>query len=125
MTWPSDARRRFPVDGSVTVAPPGTHLFGLRDDPPGLVVWPLQEDGEGERVVLDLPDGTDAARRGGPGRPVWESAGVLLVSVQGWARDDDVRALRVDVRTGRVEAVPVPEPAGSGGPVFVAPVPEG
>lgn len=113
LTWPSGTRQHYRVDGQVRASPLAPLLYSLRADPPAVAVWHLQETALVEPRVLPLPEGAQA-HSSGPGQPVWESGSSLLLTVSPYSRNDGTRALRLDVRTGEVERVPLPEGDGMG-----------
>jgi hypothetical protein len=94
-------RRNVPVTASADLAPGGTHLVDFRYAPPAVTLFDIGAGGTDPRVWW-LPEGCDTSS---PHWPVWEDPGHLLFQrpYQG-----DPAAVRLDIRTGVVEAVPLP-----------------
>ena len=94
-------RRNVPVTASADLAPGGTHLVDFRYAPPAVTLFDIAAGGADPRVWW-LPEGCDTSS---PHWPVWEDTGHLLFQrpyQQGPA------AVRLDIRTGVVETVPLP-----------------
>jgi Family of unknown function (DUF6042) len=82
------------------LAPGGAHLISFRYEPPAVTLFDI--DGADPRIWW-LPEGCDTSA--GPRGPVWEDAGHLLLRRP---YSPDTPAVRLDIRTGDVEGVPLP-----------------
>jgi hypothetical protein len=94
------------MDLSARLAPGGTRLYTLRHAPPAVTLFDL-ERGVADPVVHWLPQGCRAT----PRELLWEDEHHLL-----GLRTVDLRggppAIRLDLRTGGYEGVPLTEAAG-------------
>jgi len=117
---PDGVARRVAVKPGAALAPGATHLYTWRYAPPALSLFDVTAP-EPPRLV-DLPGGS---RIGGPapGGPVWEDPQHLLVPAEQFSNDLDVPLVRVDVRTGVVTVVPLPEKS-IYRPILVEPCPD-
>ncbi|WP_432973316.1 hypothetical protein [Dactylosporangium sp. CA-233914] len=107
------------VDPLATLAPGGRWLQQWVYNPPMLMLhelpYPVTTEGRG----LQLPGGsqTDALLSG----PVWEDATHVLVPARHGTNDLGVPLVRLDVTTGAIERVPLPQ-SGQYRPIIVAPL---
>jgi hypothetical protein len=83
------------------LAPGGTHLIGFRYSPPAVTLFDVAAGGADPRVWW-LPEGCDMSM---PCGPAWEDGGHLLLRRP---YSGGAPAVRLDVRTGDIEGVPLP-----------------
>jgi hypothetical protein len=111
-------RTNVRVTASADLAPGGTQLIDFRYAPPAVTLFDVAADGADARIWW-LPEGCDTG--GPPHGPAWEDAGHLLFR-RPYSRD--APAVRLDIRTGAIEGVPLPGVGESDEvAVFVEPLP--
>jgi hypothetical protein len=95
-------RRNVLVTATAELAPGGAQLVDFRYDPPAVTLFDVATGGPDPRIWW-LPQGCDTS--GPPLGPAWEDTGHLLVKRP---YSGETPAVRLDVRTGTVEGVPLP-----------------
>jgi hypothetical protein len=113
---PDGATLRLGPDPTVMLAPGARRLYTFREDPPRLLVSDVDSPAATPREY-PLPAGARIADAPW-GRPVWEDPDRLLILVD--AVRAGMPAIRLDVRTGAAEAVPLTV---AGATLFVEPLP--
>lgn len=99
---PGGEPKNVPVTKTAELAPGGAHLYDLRYEPPALTLFDIAAGGADPRIWW-LPAGSEVSPAG-PGHPVWEDTGHMLFALRPNA---DMAAVRLDVRTGNLEHVPL------------------
>ena len=120
LVQPDGAVHRLAVKPGAALAPGATHVYTWRYAPPALSLFDVTAP-EPPRLV-ELPGGS---RTGGPapGGPVWEDLRHILVPTEhGW-NDLGAPLVRVDVRTGVIDPVPLTENS-IHRPILVEPCPD-
>src|SRR6266511_1243407 len=107
---PDGTARRVLVAAGVALAPGGERLYAYRYSPPAVTLFHVATGAEHPRIFW-LPPGSQMSTTV-PGRPVWEDADHLVVSLGHQRLDVGAPAVRLDVRTGAFEGVPLTEDAG-------------
>jgi Family of unknown function (DUF6042) len=107
---PDGTARRVMIDPRVGLAPGGERLYAYRHSPPAVTLFEVATGAADPRVFW-LPPGSQTSTTV-PGHPVWEDAHHLLVSLEHHRPDVGAPAVRLDVRTGEFEGVPLTEAAG-------------
>lgn len=107
---PDGTSRRVLIDPAVALAPGGERLYAYRYSPPAVTLFDVAAGAEDPRVFW-LPPGSLVSTTA-PGQPVWEDPDHLVVLLQYPDVEFDAPTVRLDVRTGEVERVPLTEDAG-------------
>jgi len=115
---PDGTTRPLPREASnAHLAPGGTRLCQFQHQPATVRLFEASEH-TGPATVYQLPPRTQTAMTV-PSRPVWEDADHLLMTAESPSRGP--KAVRLDVRTGATEAVPMTD-ATAYRPVLIRPV---
>jgi hypothetical protein len=115
---PDGSTRVVPVDLTAALVPGATHLFTLRKGPSAVTVFDVAAEGVDPRIhwlPVDVSTRSDLG-----GGPVWEGPDrMLLVAGTRYPPVPDPAGgiIRLDVRTGAVERVPLPVGRGRCTPV--------
>jgi hypothetical protein len=109
LTRPDGTATRLTLDLSAALAPGGTRLYTFRSSPPAVTLFDV-ERGVADPAVHWLPPECETSRSV-PRRPYWEDEHHLLFIRRSWRRDD-APAVRLDVRSGALEPVPLTAEAG-------------
>ena len=118
---PDGTRHRMALDTAARLAPGGTKLHSHRYSPPAVTVFDIP-DGTANPQLHWLPKSCVTSTTTPWGRPVWEDTEHVVIPVGGrWALTHRARALRLDIRTGHLETVPV-SPATGERTLFIEPL---
>jgi hypothetical protein len=113
---PDGTVRHVRLDSGHWLAPGGTRLLAFRYSPPAVTLFDVATAPDEPRVHW-LP----AACETGNTRPCWEDEDHLLIQVRHPDREVGAPAVRLDVRTGALERVPL-TPDGAYRALFVQPL---
>jgi hypothetical protein len=116
---PGGAGRRLVIDLGASLAPGGKRLYTYRYDPPAMTLFDVATGADRPQVYW-LPPGVRVVA-GRPWAPVWEDEHHVLFTMDGRSRELDAAALRLDVRSGELERVPLTPDAGHR-PMLVQPL---
>jgi hypothetical protein len=105
---PDGTRRRLALDAAATLAPGGQSLYSYRYSPPAVTIFDLAT---GEPRIHWLPAGAQVTTSVPWQRPVWEDLDHLLIPF-GEEWQPRAQAIRLNLRTGTLEHVPLPRTAG-------------
>jgi hypothetical protein len=107
---PDGTSRRVLIDPAVALAPGGERLYAYRYSPPAVTLFDVATGAEDPRVFWLPPGGLVSTTA--PEQPVWEDADHLVALLQYPDVEFDAPAVRLDVRTGEFERVPLTQDAG-------------
>jgi hypothetical protein len=107
---PDGSRHRVPVNPPVALAPGAERLYAYRYMPPAVTFYEVATGADQPRIHW-LPRHSEVSTTV-PSRPVWEDADHLLVLLDAPTPELDAPAVRLDVRTGAFERVPLTGDAG-------------
>lgn len=110
VVYPDGTRRHCALDPNVALAPGGTRLYSYRHFPPAVTLFDVATGAEDPRIFW-LP-GNSQVSTTVPGQPVWEDPDHLVILTRDWDFDLNAPAVRLNVRTGEFERVPLTEDAG-------------
>jgi hypothetical protein len=100
------------LDAAEMLAPGATRLYSHRYSPPAVTVFDIPDGTENPQIHW-LPKGCVTSTTTPWGRPVWEDTEHLVIPVGGpWSLTRRARAVRLDIRTGHLETVPIQPAAG-------------